>query len=446
VLDAAERSARFQQLMYAPGFSLLNAQERQRLRDLAARSVYIGAAARATFSAMPGSLTLAALGPAEQAAVIRRVNRNCLTWNLGWGFDGIDPARRQAIIDAMDGAVMLYNSLGLFEKHITANNSPGTPTADANYDGQIRFGGSYSYRVALHEMSHCLGAGTYWSWGQLMVNGQWTGQYTNTQLSRFDGAGAVLHGDTMHFWPYGLNYDNEYTVENARRHVLIVAALRRDMGIATFDLAGATDVAGGIYRLTPRHAKTSALDVLNANPGNGAQIDIRAWSGADSQKFRLDLQQDGSYRIRTILTGNRCVELPSGITDNGTKTRLWDDNGNAAQRWYLTPMGDGWYKISPKNNVYKSMDVDGISTADGALVQSWDYWDGFGQQWFLTMLVPAFRPQDLSRALSLAGGVMDATSSDLSRLDIVGGASAGTIDLSDALALARKITGMEPNP
>jgi len=51
------------------------------------------------------------------------------------------------------------------------------------------------------------------------------------QIHTFDGPGAVVNSDGTHFWPYGLNYDSEASTENNRRHVLMVAALRRDMGI-----------------------------------------------------------------------------------------------------------------------------------------------------------------------------------------------------------------------
>ncbi len=64
-----------------------------------------------------------------------------------------------------------------------------------------------------------------------MQNGAWTGANAVQQLQAFDGAGAVPHGDNWHFWPYGLNYDSEGNTENCRRHVLMVAAFRRDMGI-----------------------------------------------------------------------------------------------------------------------------------------------------------------------------------------------------------------------
>lgn len=47
----------------------------------------------------------------------------------------------------------------------------------------------------------------------------------------FDGPDAVLYADTMHFWPYGLNYDSEASELNYIRHIKMIRALRRDMGL-----------------------------------------------------------------------------------------------------------------------------------------------------------------------------------------------------------------------
>ena len=131
----------------------------------------------------------------------------------------------------MDWAVGLYNQLGQFPKDVTASYNPGTPTADGNYNGNIRFGGQIGKRVALHELAHVLGIGQHPRWNDFVKDGLWTGPHAMAQLHAFDGPTAVLHCDRMHFWPYGLNYDREGSPENFRRHVLMVAAFRRDLGI-----------------------------------------------------------------------------------------------------------------------------------------------------------------------------------------------------------------------
>lgn len=154
-----------------------------------------------------------------------------LVYQLSGGSEDWDGGRKERIVRSMDEAVALYNKHGVFKKRMTANNSPGTPTADANYDGWINFGGSINTRVALHEISHTLGVGTHPNWGRNIKDGKWTGRHALEQLREFDGKDAVLHADRMHFWPYGLNFDNESSPVNDVRHVKMVAALRKDMEI-----------------------------------------------------------------------------------------------------------------------------------------------------------------------------------------------------------------------
>ncbi|WP_193213717.1 hypothetical protein [Luteolibacter marinus] len=170
---------------------------------------------------------VAAASPAAEEPEARQY----LKYQLSGGSENWPEDRRKRIVEAMDAAVAFYNQHGVFKKSVTANNSPGTPTADANYDGWINFGGSINRRTALHEISHTLGIGTHGNWQANIKDGLWTGKHALEQLREFDGKDAVLHCDRMHFWPYGLNFDNESSKENDVRHVLMVAAMRKDMGI-----------------------------------------------------------------------------------------------------------------------------------------------------------------------------------------------------------------------
>jgi len=157
--------------------------------------------------------------------------RTDLKYVLPDGHEQWPEDRKKRITDAMDAAVALYNAHGVFKKQVWANNSPGTPTADANYEGWINFGGSINARVALHEIAHTLGIGTHPNWQANVKDGKWTGKHALAQVREFDGKDATLSADRMHFWPYGLNFDNESSPENDVRHVKMVAAMRKDMGI-----------------------------------------------------------------------------------------------------------------------------------------------------------------------------------------------------------------------
>jgi hypothetical protein len=154
-----------------------------------------------------------------------------LRYQLAAGWENWPADIRAQITYAMDGAVAQYNRYGTFNKVLTVNYNPGVPTAQASYSGWIDFGGSRNYRVALHEISHTLGVGTHWSWSGFLQGGTWTGSHGVQQVREFDGPTASVSSDGTHFWPYGLNYDNEGSTESFRRHVLMVAAFRRDLGI-----------------------------------------------------------------------------------------------------------------------------------------------------------------------------------------------------------------------
>lgn len=154
-----------------------------------------------------------------------------LRYKLVPGNENWPPEVRERIVRAMDGAVALYNAVGNFDKQLTVAYSPGTPTADANFNGHIRFGGQIGKRTALHEIGHTLGVGTTRQWRELLVDGKLTGEHANALLKEFDGPDAVLKGDRQHFWPYGLNYDKESNPVNDIRHVKLVAAFRVDMSL-----------------------------------------------------------------------------------------------------------------------------------------------------------------------------------------------------------------------
>lgn len=158
---------------------------------------------------------------------------DALTWSLNGGSESWPADKRTAIVNAMNQAVALYNAHGYFDKHVTANYDASVPTANGSYSGWINFGGSINTRVALHEISHTLGVGTYWNWSPKVTAGKWTGARALARVKLYDGTAATIGADTAHFWPYGLNFDSEDGTTNRIRHIRVVSALRWDMGIVT---------------------------------------------------------------------------------------------------------------------------------------------------------------------------------------------------------------------
>jgi hypothetical protein len=135
------------------------------------------------------------------------------------------------ITTAVDAAVARYNKLADLTKELNVSYSPGVPTAEGNGNGDLRFGENRSYmseRTALHEIAHTLGVDQSGGWSSNCSTGTWTGPNVNALIKSWDGDSATISCGGGHFWPYGLNYDNEWSEQNADRHVLIVNAMKAD--------------------------------------------------------------------------------------------------------------------------------------------------------------------------------------------------------------------------
>ncbi|KAK8009501.1 hypothetical protein PG991_012052 [Apiospora marii] len=133
------------------------------------------------------------------------------------------------IESAMKLAAARHARLGSASKNIRVYYTPGVPTAEANYNGDLRFGSNRAYmneRTALHEVSHTLGVGQTAAFDRKCAAGDWA---TALPLLRsWDGQSAKISCGGSHFWPYGLNYDNEWSETNADRNVLLVNAMIKD--------------------------------------------------------------------------------------------------------------------------------------------------------------------------------------------------------------------------
>lgn len=135
----------------------------------------------------------------------------------------------QKIERAMTLAVARYHKLSTANKTIKVYYSPGVPTAEASYNGDLRFGSNRSYmteRTALHEISHTLGVGQTANFDRLCKSGEWR---TALPLYRsWEGQNAKISCGGGHFWNYGLNYETEWSETNGDRHVMLVQAMLND--------------------------------------------------------------------------------------------------------------------------------------------------------------------------------------------------------------------------
>lgn len=134
---------------------------------------------------------------------------------------------------AMDSAVMYYNNLTDISKQLTVYYNTSVATADGNINGTIRFGASRSYMdtcTAMHEIAHTVGVGQSSTWFTLVKNGIYTGTGATAELQNISGVATdALHGDSQHFWPYGLNYSSEVKTDaDYVNHCRIINQMKKD--------------------------------------------------------------------------------------------------------------------------------------------------------------------------------------------------------------------------
>ncbi len=151
-----------------------------------------------------------------------------LSWTLT--STGLDSAVEARITAAMDAAVARYNYWADWpSRTLTVEYNTGVATADATLYGHIRFGPGTDYqneRTALHEIAHTWGVGTSSAWASpLIVDYYFVGPNTVAKIEEFDGSGATISTGGGHFWPYGLNYNSEWSETNGDRHVQLVWAM-----------------------------------------------------------------------------------------------------------------------------------------------------------------------------------------------------------------------------
>ncbi|MGN0612397.1 MAG: RICIN domain-containing protein [Porcipelethomonas sp.] len=86
---------------------------------------------------------------------------------------------------------------------------------------------------------------------------------------------------------------------------------------------------------------TYVLDVAGKKTDNGTNIDIYKYNGGTNQQFMLTDNGNGSYKIKTAVTGeNSAVEVADGSGTSGANIQQWEINGAECQDWILEPVTD----------------------------------------------------------------------------------------------------------
>ncbi len=173
--------------------------------------------------------------------------------SFNWQFNNIEGAKAdgayERILTHVDSAMYYYRNYTNLNKYLWVNYSPGTPTADCNIEGWMRVGENARYQwvgTIQHEMCHALGVGTASNWNSF--GSPWDKeQATLTLRVMMKDMSVNLYHDGMHFWPGGINQQEEVTQGTAnnkgtytlkghlmlKANAMVINAMRND-GLTTY--------------------------------------------------------------------------------------------------------------------------------------------------------------------------------------------------------------------
>lgn len=153
------------------------------------------------------------------------------------------------------------------------------------------------------------------------------------------------------------------------------------------------DQGDGYYALVSAvgDGGTYALDVAGKKTANGTNVDIYQYNGGANQQFMLTQNPDGSYKLRTRVSGGKsAVEIADASMGSGANVQQWEINGAGCQDWILESAADPGCRMDATvmyqfENVNSGMvmDIASGTMAEGTNVQQWGNSFFASQKWIL---------------------------------------------------------------
>lgn len=348
--------------------------------------------------------------------------------------NGGNAEENKRINEALTQACWYFNNLIYTTRKFNVGYGSGTPTADCNYQPEpwMNVGPNSAYQrcgTIMHEMEHGLGLQNYltqWSKGNLRTgngSGNWTGDRANAAVRFWDNDNsAVLKGDGIHMWPYGINgaqEDNGSDVlylgnaiicqglgedgleHNESRHADPYYSLEQEDTTKFYLKNESTDYGRYTSFLVP--TATGALEWRSMSPEEATQNDSAAW-------YFTFTPNNQYYQIRNAATG-QYLTYSSGIK-TAAKANLTTNENWHLMRGRVDADGQrGYWIIHPETgwspHCLQAADNGKISSATFNIANSAET-----QRWLIMTL-----SQMLDLEKKAATAMKKDVSSQLSKMD-----------------------------
>jgi hypothetical protein len=181
----------------------------------------------------------------------------------------------------------------------------------------------------------------------------------------------------------GVDYNGPKDGTNDISYLYAITDTVRSMGIGSVLWVGVkqtTQTSGP----GPCENASCAITTLNGS-GTAYSLTLNNQSGLDRLQWGWGIGTNpgggsgggGSTGVLRGTASNRCLDVPSQATANGTLLQIWDCNGGSNQQW--TYLSNGELQVYGS----KCLDVPGHATTAGTRVEIWDCNGGANQLWNL---------------------------------------------------------------
>ena len=125
------------------------------------------------------------------------------------------------------------------------------------------------------------------------------------------------------------------------------------------------------------------LDVYQSQTTNGTKVEL--WTPnspiSKNQEWVPISLFNGYYKIASKLDTTKVLEVSGGGSGNGTQIDISSYTGANYQQWKVTPLGNGYCSLSPANASSSALDDNAQGTTNGNKIQLYTANNTVAQQW-----------------------------------------------------------------
>ena len=141
---------------------------------------------------------------------------------------------------------------------------------------------------------------------------------------------------------------------------------------------GTKTIEDGMYKIRTTIDTNKIIDIDNGSKNNGANVQIYQDTDVKQQKFNIEYQNDGTYKIEAVHS-NKSLDVQGGQNYNGVNVQQYESNDTISQRWIIKKNAEGDYSIISKcNGLY--IDVEDSKTVNGTNIQMYQSTQGASQK------------------------------------------------------------------